>query len=94
MGLRTHSTTGRLAAGGFMAMFGIVLLVGAYTYRLDQADAAQSALTGPLLESLSLIFMALGGAFILAGMVVAAQALRRAVKAQQTGIGSGFSDEL
>lgn len=92
MGPRTHGTTGRIVAGGTIAVFGLVLLIGAYTYRLDQAEAVGEALTGPLLESLSLVLMALAGVFIVVGLYVAANALRRALKAQQTGIGHGFSD--
>ena len=91
--MKAHNTTGRIVAGGVMAMFGIVLLIGAYTYRLDRNEALTNPLAGPLLDSLSLIFMALAGVFIVAGLFLAAQALRRAVRAQQMGIDSGFGGQ-
>ena len=90
MGLKTYGATVRILAGGVMAVVGIVLLIGAYTFRLAQADAAANAVTGPLTQSLSLIFMAIAGVFIVAGLFVAAQALRRVMKAQQMEIGAGF----
>ncbi len=92
MRLGTHAATGRIVAGGIIAVFGLVLLIGAYTYRLDRIESAADALTGPLLESLSLIVMALAGVFIVVGLTVAARALRRVVKAQQTGIGADFGE--
>lgn len=93
MGPRRINTTGRMIAGGLMAVFGLVMLIGAYTFSLKQADAAPAALAEPLIESLSWVFMALAAVLILGGMATAAQALRQAVKAQQTGIGSGFGQE-
>ncbi len=75
-----------------MAVFGMVLLIGAYTYRLGQKGAATTPLTEPLLQSLALIFMALAGVFIAVGLFVAAQALRQALKARRASIGSGFRD--
>ena len=89
MGLGTHAATGRIVAGGIIAVFGLVLLIGAYTYRRDETESAGNALTGPLLESLSLIVMALAGVFVIVGLAVAARALRRVVKAQQIGPGFG-----
>jgi len=73
-----------------MSVFGIALLAGAYVYRRDQDAAAANAITAPLLESLSLIFMALAAVFIVSGLFVAVRALRRAARERRTGIGSGF----
>ena len=94
MGRQPPSPTGRIVAGAFMSIFGIVLLVGAYTYGSVQEAAAANPVTGPLLDGLSLIFMALAGVFVAAGLFVAAQALRRAAKERQAGIGSGFGDDV
>ena len=94
MNQQGYSATGRIFAGAFMSIFGVVLLVGAYTYGSAQEAAAANPVTGPLLDGLSLIFMALAGVFIVAGLFIAARALRRAAKARQTGIGSGFGDDI
>lgn len=94
MRLKPYSTTGRIFAGGFMAIFGLVLLIGAYTYGSAQEAVAANPVAGPLLDGLWLIFMVLGGVFIGAGLFVSARALRRAAKERQMGIGSGFSDDL
>lgn len=93
MGLKTYHTTGRILAGGLMAVFGIVLLIGAYTFRLSQAELTTNAVAEQFTRNLSLIFMAIAGVFIIAGLFVSAQALRRAMREQQMGIGSGFGDQ-
>ena len=77
-----------------MSIFGIVLLVGAYTYGSGQEAVAANPVAGPLLDGLWLIFMALGGVFIAAGLFVSARALQRAAKERQMGIGSGFGDDV
>ncbi len=94
MRLKRYSTTGRIFAGGFMAIFGIVLLVGAYTYGKAQDAVAANPVAGPLLDGLWLIFIILGGVFIAAGLFVSARALQRAAKERQMGIGSGFGDDI
>ena len=76
-----------------MAVFGMVVLIAAYTFRLKQTESAPAALAEPLIDSLSLVFMALAAVLILGGMFTAVQALRRAVKAQRIGIGAGLGED-
>lgn len=92
MGLQTYNATNRVIAGSVMAVFGIALLAGAFLHSHYQGAAAANPVTAPLLESLTLIFKALAGVFIVGGLFVAVQALRRAAKARRTGIGSGFGN--
>ena len=92
MGQKTYRAIMRILAGGLMAVLGIVLLIGAYTFRLAQAETAANAVTGPLTQNLSLIFMAIAGVFIVAGLFVSIRALRRVMKAQQMAIGAAYGD--
>ena len=93
--MRPYNTTFRAVAGAFMSVFGLALLAGSYLYgRSDHVEAAANPVVGPLLESFSLIFMALAGVFIAAGAFITVQALRRGAKARRTGIGSGFGDRV
>lgn len=92
MGQKTYRAIMRILAGGLMAVLGTVLLVGAYTYRLAEAEATANAVTGPLTQNLSLIFMAIAIVFIVAGLFVSVRALRRVVNASQMAIGGAYGD--
>ena len=92
MGPQTYNATNRVIAGGVMSVFGVALLAGAFLYGHYQGADAANPVTAPLLQSLALIFKALAGVFIVAGLFVAVQGLRRAAKARRTDIDTGFGD--